>query len=68
LVYACISAGSYLGRDPSSNFRGVHVRDVVGDFIENTMRFRIEESVAESVCDAVKEELCIMIVREGPVP
>jgi hypothetical protein len=68
LVYGCISAGSYFGSDPSSNFRSVNVRDVVGDFVKNTIRFRIEESIAESVCDAIKEELCIMIVYESPVP
>jgi len=68
LVYGCISAGSYVGRDPSSDFRSVNVRDVVGDFVKDTIRFWIDESIAESVCDATKEELCVMIVRESPVP
>jgi hypothetical protein len=69
LVYGCISAGSYFGRDPSSDFRSVNVRDVVvGDFVKDTIRFWIEESIAGSVCDAIKEELCVMIVRKSPVP
>jgi hypothetical protein len=68
VVYACISAGSYFSRDPSGNFRSVNVRDVVGDFVKNTIRLWIEESIAESVCDAIKEELSVVIVRESPVP
>jgi hypothetical protein len=68
VVYGCISAGSCFGRDPSSDHRSVNVRDVVGDFVKNTIRFWIEESITESVCDAIKEELCVMIVRESPVP
>ena len=68
LAYGCISAGCCFGCHPSSNFGGVNVWDVVGDFVEGTIRFWIKESIAESVCDAIKEELCVVIVCESPVP
>jgi hypothetical protein len=44
------------------------VRYVVGDLVNGTIRFWIGELITKSVCDAVEEDICVMIVREGSVP
>jgi hypothetical protein len=46
----------------------MNVRYVVGDLVEGTIRFRFEELITKSVCDAIEEEVCVMIVCEGFVP
>jgi hypothetical protein len=46
----------------------MNVWDVVGDLVKDTVRFWIEEVITKSVCDAIEEEICFMIVRESPMP
>jgi len=46
----------------------MNVRYVVGDFIKDTIGFWVEKLIAETVCDAIEEEICVMIVCKGSVP
>jgi len=46
----------------------MNVRYVVGDLVKGTIRFRVEELITKPVCDAIEEEICVMIVREGSMP
>ena len=61
--------GAYLlSCNPGCDFWCMNVRYVVGDLVEGTIRFRVEELITKSVCDAIEEEVCVMIVCEGFVP
>jgi hypothetical protein len=46
----------------------MNVQYVVGDLVKDTTRFWVEELITKSVRDAIEEEICVMIVREGSVP
>jgi hypothetical protein len=41
---------------------------VVGDLVKDTIGFWVEELITKAVRDAIEEEICVMIVRESPVP
>jgi hypothetical protein len=68
LAYERISASSRLGRDPGCDFRRMYVWHVIGDPVKGTIGIRIDEMIPKAVCDAVEEEIRVVIVSESPMP